>query len=114
MKTLEASATNDLRLDAGGGLAFLNGLPATAQTAEQFASTRRGEMLHAMDFGIPFDLMAWGGTPNVAQFEAALRARLMETPEVLEVVALTARLNGDVLGYVATLRTTYGETIING
>ena len=76
--------------------------------------TRRGEMIHAIQQGIPFDPVAWAGTPNLPQFEASARRRLLEVAGVREVVAFSARMGGDVLTYSATLRTDFGEVALNG
>lgn len=114
MRTLQADATNDLTLDGAGNLALLEGAAAAEQTARQYGQTRRREMIHAMDLGIPFELLVWGGTPNVAQYEAVLRARLLQVPEVTAVIALSARQDGDTLSYSATLETTAGEVTISG
>jgi hypothetical protein len=114
MKTFQADDSHDLVLGSNRSLVLLSDLEAVAQSAEESMRARLGEMIHNADQGIPFDSVLWGSTPNIAQFEASGRARLMQVPNVLQVVAFTARLHGDVLGYVATIKTPWGEVMLSG
>lgn len=114
MITILSNDSHDIALSPGGNVTIANGITAIAQTAQQYMLARRLEMVLAIDRGIPFDPVAWGSSPNIAQFEAAGRATLMEVPDVIEVLEFTASLVGDVLGYTATMRTTEGEITVNG
>lgn len=114
MRTFRANALNDLILGSDGNLQLFSGQDAIAQIARQYMQARRGEMIHKADEGIPFDPVVWGASANLAQFEAVGRARLLQAPDVLEVISFEATQSGDVLSYVAVIRTTAGETTING
>ena len=114
MKSLASNRRNDLVISADGRLSVVTGTAAVEVVARSHMQTRRGEMIHAAQDGIPFDLVAFGASPNLAQFEAYARRRLSAITGVREVVSFDARLDGDVLTYTATLRTDYGETTING
>lgn len=114
MISLKATATEDLTLGMDGNLAFVGGVGAITQTVKQYVRARRGEMIHRFDQGVPYEAIIWGGSPNIAQFEAAARTRLLQTPDVLEVLSLQARLTDSVLSYTATIRTSLGEVTING
>lgn len=114
MRTFLANDNNDLALAPDGNLRLITGLEAIAQTCKEAMQTRLQEMIHAQTDGIPFDPVLWSGTPNAAQFEASGRARLLQVPEVLEVTSFQARLIDNTMGYVAVIRTTIGETTING
>lgn len=114
MRTFQSNALNDLVIGSNGNLNTFGDINAIAQTARQFMQARRGEMIHKADEGVPFDPVVWGASPNVAQFEAVGRARLLQAPDVLEVLEFTATQNGDILTYTATIRTTAGEATING
>lgn len=113
MRTFETNQLNDFVVAENGLLSIVDGNPAVSAVARSHMQTRRGEMIYAIDEGIPFDPVAWSGSPNLAQFEAAARARLMAMPEVLEVVAFSAAMDGDNLIYSATLRTDAGEVTVN-
>lgn len=114
MRTFLATDANDFARGSDGNLNLIVGDGAILQTGRQYMQTRRGEMIHDIQSGIPFDTVVWASSANIAQFEAAGRARLLQVPDVLEVVSFVARQDGDVLGYTATIRTTTGETVING
>lgn len=114
MKTFKSDETNDLTLASDGNLATVSEIDAFAQSARQYMQARLGEMVHNADQGIPFGTVLWGGTPSIAQFEAAGRARLMQVPNALAVVAFTARLVSDVITYNAVIKTPWGEVRIHG
>jgi hypothetical protein len=114
MRTFLANDKNDLARAADGNLKIISGIEAIAQTCKEAMQTRLREMIHAQTSGIPFDPVLWDGAPNAAQFEASGRVRLMQVPGVLEVISFQARLINNTMGYVATIRTTEGETTING
>lgn len=114
MRTLAATEKNDLALNAGGAMSIISGIDAIAQTARQYMQARAGEMFLAMTDGMPFDPVVWSGTPNIAQFEAAGRIRLLQVPGIIEVLSFTARLEDNVLAYIASIRTDQGEVAING
>lgn len=114
MRTLGVDENNDLMLNPQGRLPILPDVLAVAQTARQYASTLLGEMIHAIDRGVPYFTVAFGASPNISQFEAVMRRRLLECPGVLRVPELSAQQNGDILGYTATLVTEFGETTITG
>ncbi|MCO8160985.1 hypothetical protein NJC38_02310 [Pseudomonas sp. 21LCFQ010] len=114
MKTFLSDSLNDLVLGRDGRLATAREIDAFAQSARQYMQARLGEMIHNADQGIPFTAVLWGGTPSVAQFEAAGRVRLMQVPGALAVVSFTARLQGDVIAYDAMVNTQWGEVTING
>lgn len=114
MRTLLSDSTNDIALGPNKSVTVINGIDAIAQSAEEYMRTRLLEMVFNQTSGIPFDPVVWDGSPNVAQFEASGRARLLEVPGVVEVISFEAIQNGDILNYVAVIKTTSGETTING
>ena len=113
MRSFASTASNDLQLGADGNLAIVTGAPAVEVVARHHMQTRRAEMIHEMQSGIPFDITAWVGAPNLAQFEAAARIRLRQVPGVIEVVEFEASQQGDALTYRATLRTEFGEVSVS-
>ncbi|VFR32606.1 phage protein [plant metagenome] len=114
MITFQTDENNDFVTLPNGNLAMARDIEAVAQEAKHFAASVRTEMIHAFDQGIPFMREAFSKQPNMAQIEAALRRRIMETPDVTEILALTAALDGETLRYTATLQTTYGLVSIDG
>ena len=114
MRTLGVDENNDLILTPQRRLPILSGIEAVAQTARQYASTLLGEMIHAIDQGVPYFTVAFGASPNVSQFEAVMRRRLLECPGVLRISELSAQQTGDALSYTATIVTEFGTGTING
>lgn len=114
MKTFLSTSSEDFALDAAGNLAVISGPDAILQTSRQYVRARRGEMIHNMDQGVPYDPIVWSGAPNIAQFEAAIRTRLLQMPEVTGVQSLVASLDGNILGYTAVISTETGEVTVSG
>ena len=114
MRTLNANADNDLVLNDLGYLSFATDIDAVLLTARQYASALLGEMIHNADQGVPYFGVAFGSSPNIAQFEAGLRRRLLQCPGVIRIDELTAQQVGDVLGYTATITTEFGQGTVNG
>lgn len=114
MRTLNVNADNDLVLNELGYLSFATDIDAVLLTARQYASALLGEMIHNADQGVPYFGVAFGSSPNIAQFEAALRRRLLQCPGVIRIDELTAQQVGDVLGYTATITTEFGQGKVNG
>lgn len=114
MRTFLLDENNDLTLDKTGNLAMTSGIEATAQTSRNFAATRSGEMIHDMDLGVPFFMTSFDRFPNLAQFEAALRRRLIEIETVQAVTALDVQYTDGAVKYTATLQTSDGAVTING
>lgn len=114
MRTLNVNADNDLVLNEFGYLSFASDIDAVLLTARQYASALLGEMIHNADQGVPYFGVAFGSSPNIAQFEAALRRRLLQCPGVVRVDALSASISGDVLSYTATITTEFGQGTVNG
>jgi len=109
MITFQSTASNDFAISAGKSLSLLGGVDGIMQTARQHMQARRAEMFLNASNGIPFAELAWAGTPNVAQYEAAGRATLLQVEGITAVLSFTARLDGDVLSYIANIRTIFGE-----
>ncbi|ANY17227.1 hypothetical protein [Bordetella pseudohinzii] len=114
MITFQTDENNDFVTLPNGNLAMAMGRDAVAQEARHFAATVRTEMIHAYDEGIPFLRETFSKQPNLAQFEASLRRRLLDTPDVTGILSLATRIEGETLDYTVTLQTTYGTVTIYG
>lgn len=113
-RTFLATDKNDLAINSAGNLQVVSSVEGIAQVARQAMQTRRGEMIYDIPEGIPFDLVAWDGAPNLAQFEAAARRRLRQVVGILDILSFEATMDGDVLQYVAVLQTDQGEVTVIG
>ncbi|WP_041937510.1 hypothetical protein [Bordetella avium] len=114
MITFKTGDNNDFVVLPNGNLALETGINAVAQEARHFAATAKREMIHAFDQGVPFLREAFSKQPNLAQFEAALRRRLLELDEVDEVQSLDVAIDGESLKYTAVLNTAYGVVTLDG
>lgn len=110
MRTLEVGKDNDPVLDSAGNLRLVAGEKAVALVAEHYVKALLGEMMFKADKGMPHFTTALGVNANLAQFEAAFRARMKEIPEIVTVQDFNATIDDDALKYTATLETVYGLT----
>ena len=109
MRTLGTNSNNDLYIAANGQLAIKSELSALAQTCEHVVKTMMGELILQGDEGIPNFQLIWGGAPNIAQAENAIREALSRVSGVEEVTELSAFVSNDKFVYNATIKTIYGE-----
>lgn len=114
MRTVSTNANNDIYLGQDGNLAMVADVLAVSETAVHYAKTLRNEMIQEYDLGVPFFIVAFGPSVNIQQFDAAMKARIMQTPEVSAITSFETTQEGDVLKYTATIETTYGAALING
>lgn len=114
MKTIATNADNDIYLGSDGNIAISTAIQAASETAVHYGKTLRQEMIQEYDRGVPFFIVSFGANANIPQFEAAMKARILQTPEVTAITSFQTTQDGDVLRYTATIETTYGATTING
>lgn len=123
--TLATNTKNDLYLDGRGNIATTadsDSIPgnkntgpfATLQICEHAAKTLLGEMIYNANEGIPNFQTIWNGSPNIPQWELALRTTLLNVPGVVDVPTLTTNIVNNVLSYQAVIQTVYGIGAING
>jgi hypothetical protein len=108
------NANNDLFIGPDGNLVIVNALEATLEACEHAVKAQLGEMVLAIDQGIPTLQTLWVGTPNFAQFEAALRRAILAVSGVSGVVSLNVSQLGDQFFYIAIILTVYGTGEITG
>lgn len=114
IRTLAVDDNNDPLIDAGGNLRLVAGEAAVDLVAKHFIKALLGEMIFKADRGMPHFSTALGVNANLAQFEAAFRARMREIPDIVSVRSFEASIGGDVLRYSATLETIYGVSQLAG
>lgn len=111
-RTLASNANNDLIVDARGDLMISRDLSAVAADCRSAMQAQRGEMIFAVDRGMPTLQTAWDRYLP-AQFEAAARKTILRNPDVRAVQSITVTRENGALKYVAVIQTIYGETRIN-
>jgi hypothetical protein len=112
-RTLASDANNDIILDRLGNVSIVSGLAAVAANCKTAIQAQRGEMIYAANKGMPTLATAWNRY-NPVQFEAAARTILRAVPDVLGVDNFVVSRVGERLVYTATIRTTFGGTVVNG
>lgn len=113
-RTIAVDSNNDIFIGPGGSLAIATAREAVLHCCAQAAKTQLGEMVYAVDQGLPNFGAVWNGAPNVGLFEAYLRRNLQAVPDVVSVDSVTIDATGSALIYVATIQTIYGPGAING
>ncbi len=113
-KTFSVNENNDIFIGNDGNLSISAGLQAVLFVCANAAKAQLGEMVLQVEQGIPNFQTIWSGSPNVAQFEAALRTTLLNVADVTEVSNLSIAISNNVLSYTTTINTIYGNGIING
>jgi hypothetical protein len=113
-RIIAVDANNDLYIGPDGSLALAYNLQAVMQAAQHAAQTQLGEMLYAVDQGLPNFATVWNGATNISQFEAYLRRVLLAVNHVTGVRDLSIVAVGNTLSYRATIETEYGPGVLNG
>lgn len=111
-RSLAVDSNNDIFIGADGSLAVATAREAVLHICAQTAKTQLGEMIFAIDQGLPNFEAVWNGAPNVGQFEAYLRRNLEAVPDVISVDSVTIDATGGSLTYVATIKTVYGPGVV--
>lgn len=114
MRVIAVDSNNDLYIGADGSLAMATALEAVLQAAQQAAQTQLGEMMFAVDQGVPNFAAVWNGAANVSQFDAYLRRAILSVEHVTGISDLSITVAGNKLSYTATIETDYGPGVLNG
>ena len=113
-QTFTSNTNNDLFIGSDGKLSISSGIDAVLNACRTAALAQRGEMIFATNKGIPNFDVTFSGAPNLALFEAFLRANLEAVDSVVEVEDLSTSNENNVLSYSATIKTLYGTGSLNG
>lgn len=114
MTTFNTDSNNDIFLNTSGRIDIASDIIAVLKVCEQTAKTMRGELVLQGDIGMPNFQLIWSGSPNLTQYEAALRNTLSNTNGVSEVTDMDIFAENNTLKYNATIKTIYGEAALNG
>lgn len=114
ISVIAENANRDMFLDpATGDLAIYTGAQAVGQLAKCRIEAQRNEMVYAADSGMPMMETAFNNF-NPAQFEAAARLIILDTPGVTAIESFSMYSNNNVLNYAAVIETICGSTTITG
>lgn len=113
-RILAVDENNDIFIGRDGRLSLANGIDAVAQACKHAVEVQLGEMMFAVDQGVPRFETVWRGSPNLGQFEAALRAQVLAVADVLRISSLEVDRIEGVLSYRMIIETIYGERELDG
>ncbi len=109
MKSLATNQRNDLYIGADGMLAVVRGIEAIKQNCQHAMKAQLGEMVLALDRGMPLWEVVWHHT-NLAQFESTARQTLRAVDGVIDIPTFEVAIVNDTLRYHATIKTVFGLT----
>lgn len=113
-RIIATNENNDIYLGLDGHLAIKTGIQATLQACEHACLAQRGEMIYAVDRGMPTMDTLWGGVTAPRQYEAAVRAAILAVDGVVRVLSLTYEVVDGIFKYYALIETIYGNGEISG
>lgn len=109
MKVFASDSNNDLFIANDGNLAIRQDIDAVMQAAQQSAQAQLGEMVYAVDEGVPNFQTVWRSSTNIAQFEAFLRRAILKVEGVSKIESLDVVVRDSALFYTAEILTIYGR-----
>lgn len=112
MTSIATDDLNDILVNDSNNFVLLDGIQATLQDCEHKLKAQRGEMVLQIDEGVPYEDTVFNNT-NLQAFRAASIEQLLDVPNVLEVIEFTPSWTGDVVSFVAVIRTIYGVGSVN-
>lgn len=113
-KGFSIDENNDIFIATDGRLSISVDLDATMEACQTAVQAQLGEMILAIDEGVPNFQTIWQGARNVAQFEAYVRRAIMSVDGVIEITEFNITVQENVAKYQATIRTVYGSGVLNG
>lgn len=114
VKTFATDKNGDFTIGSNGSLKLLDGLAAVLDACASAAKVQLGEMMFAVDKGLPNFQVVWKGAPNIPQYEAALLTTLKNVAGVFAVENLEITISGKQLNYTAVIVTEFGTGTLNG
>lgn len=114
-KMIAVNDQNDLYIGPDGNLALVFDIEAVKQACEHAVKAILNEMIYNSNNGVPYFETIWrlGGSPNLSQYEAAVRATILAVDGVTGIQELDISINNNQLSYSATINTIYGQVLSN-
>lgn len=114
MLMISTDQNNDIYIASDGNLATSTGLQACAAACEHAVKAQLGEMLLAINQGVPNYETVWSDAANVVQFEFFVRRAITGVEGVIEVSSFSVTVEDNAVKYEAEIVTIYGSGVING
>lgn len=113
MRTLTVDSNNDICLNTLGNLAISSDLQAILFACENTVKAQYGEMIYAIDRGIPYNILAWDRQPNLIQLEAFIRRAITNIEGVVGIKEFIINNENNLITYSVVIKTKYGEGSLN-
>lgn len=113
VQTFGTNSDNDIYLGRDGNLVIDSGLQAVLQACRNVSLAQLGEEVLTTKNGIPNFQTVWKEPTNYPLFQSYLRNNLLAVPGVLEVSDIQLEPDNYTLKYTATIKTIYGNGVIN-
>lgn len=113
MTNLATDSKNDIYAMSDGNLAMVYDLADTTQACEHAMKAQLGEMVLALQRGVPTEATIWAKWKPL-QFEASARALLLTVPNVQAVKSFSITRTAGVATYVVVIQTAFGNSTVTG
>lgn len=111
-RMIAVDSRNDIYIGKDGSLTLNRDLIAVMQAAQHAAQAQLGEMVLAVDEGVPNFQTVWESAANIAQFEAYVRRAILSVEGVTGIQEFTATVSNNAVQYSATINTIYGSGVL--
>ena len=98
MKTLTVDTDNDLVI-TNNSLSLSTDIQAVLYACEHSVKAQYGEMIYAIERGIPYNLLAWDRQPNLIQLEAYIRRSILAVPDVVSIIDFDITSSNHLIRY---------------
>ena len=113
MRTLTIDSNNDLCLNKLRSLSISSDLQAILFACEHAVKAQHGEMIYAVERGIPYNILAWDRQPNLIQLEAFIRRAINNIAGVIGIKEFNINNKNNLITYSVVIKTKYGEGSLN-
>lgn len=107
-RTIQADEHNDIAMDDGRNVAFIEGSDACAQNLLEKTLMRLGENQYDTTDGVDYFGTIFTPQPSFDDARQSIIKNLLECPDVISIRSLTIAIEGDVFTFVAQIVTIYG------
>jgi hypothetical protein len=111
--TIQANENNDIYLPDGRNLSMLSGMDACVQNVRLACLMRLGEDVYNQVMGVDYFGTIFTPQQNYAAARKSLIDTILTVGDVLGVDSLTITAEGNTFNFVASIRTTFGQTNVS-
>lgn len=106
--------TSDLMLDRNGNLLMATGRQALSYITQNAIRTVRGELIFAVDQGVPYFTTIFASPPNLPMWEFYVKDTALSVPGVLAVTSFRHEIKNNAVNYEMVMETEDGQVYLTG